>query len=78
MQVRYARAEGPAVLPAMGIALVMGLNHPSSQRANNSYASIARTDLVAHHLQHRRTLRVSPERGHPRGNVPHVSFTAQS
>ena len=49
------RAEGPGVLPAKGNALVIGsppgiihasiLDHPSAQRANNSYASIARTDL---------------------------------
>jgi hypothetical protein len=36
--------------------------HPSAQRANSSYAPIARTHLVAHHLQHGRTTRVSPER----------------
>lgn len=50
------RAEGPGVRPAKGNALVIGspskdnplplLMHPSAQRANNSYASPARTREV--------------------------------
>ena len=60
------RAEGPGVLPAKGNALVSRrrettrssiLHHRSAQRANNSHASVARMDLVAHHLQEERLAR---------------------